>query len=389
MTIRRAITYGGMAILTIWSTSLGAYSSTLYFKNFGDKEPSLPSKNGASTLDATKCPALATKYRDGSVANTIISAASKEIGVEAAQIAAIIEIESSFDQDATSKDEANDPMAYGLMQTLPPTYNAYNRPTDPDVSFTTIPKGTYAVYPVTGVNTILQKPEAAVFAGTRFYRTLLDKYGDTATAVAAYNWGPGNIDSIWTKGKPLPRERLPKEPRDEITKFQTALEKYRSCQAAMAKSSANGQAIADKATKAIGTGSTCYFSDKNKACAAFTSSAINAVAGTNLDNSAPSHWANGGGQTIEINNVEPGDEVFWTTGTTYQAGDPAYFSPDKVVPTHVGIYIGHYEGPNGRGQTIKIDNAVINNSGAAEQIVVDPIDNHAFYGNQIYGIKRY
>jgi soluble lytic murein transglycosylase-like protein len=48
-------------------------------------------------------------------------------------------------------------------------------------------------------------PEQNIMAGTRYLRDMLDRYnGDLDSALAAYNWGPGNLEK--NRGAYLPRE---------------------------------------------------------------------------------------------------------------------------------------------------------------------------------------
>jgi soluble lytic murein transglycosylase len=103
----------------------------------------------------------------------IVTTHARNYDLDPALLAAVIYTESRFDADARSPAGA-----LGLMQLLPDTGKAIALRTGGDRF----------------VVADLLDPEINVRYGSWYLRELRRKYGDTATALAAYHGGQGNVD---------------------------------------------------------------------------------------------------------------------------------------------------------------------------------------------------
>jgi soluble lytic murein transglycosylase-like protein len=131
----------------------------------------------------------ASSRRDPDGLDPIIAKASRRYGVDVGLIKAVIKAESNFNPQAVSHAGAQ-----GLMQLMPATARSL------------------------GVSNSFD-PEQNVMAGTRFLSDMLQRYnGDLDSALAAYNWGPGNVDK-----RP---DRLPRETRDYLSRVKQLYTSY-------------------------------------------------------------------------------------------------------------------------------------------------------------------
>jgi len=119
----------------------------------------------------------------------IVQEAGEKYGVESSLIRAVIQTESSGNPLAVSRVGAQ-----GLMQLMPKTAADL------------------------GVQDSFD-PVQNITGGTRYLRRLLDRYqGDRKLALAAYNWGMGNVENRL--------EAMPRETRNYILKVESLYQKF-------------------------------------------------------------------------------------------------------------------------------------------------------------------
>ncbi|HET6490471.1 MAG TPA: lytic transglycosylase domain-containing protein [Syntrophales bacterium] len=121
----------------------------------------------------------------------VIQEASKTYGVDPELIRAVIRAESNFKNESTSPKGA-----MGLMQIMPETAKDLGIRDGYD-------------------------PRENIMGGTRYLKGLLERYrGDVPTALAAYNWGMGNVER-----RP---DKLPRETRVYINRIQQFMDEQKA-----------------------------------------------------------------------------------------------------------------------------------------------------------------
>ena len=164
-----------------FQSALESYRANQPAQTSSSQEPefSQPLPDALEPLEADgRSAALSPKHQ---WLEPIIAKASRRYGIDAGLIKAVIKAESDFNPNAVSTAGAR-----GLMQLMPGTAKDL------------------------GVSNSFD-PEQNIMAGTRFLRNLLKRYdGDIDSTLAAYNWGPGNVDRN--------PDRLPRETRNYLVR---------------------------------------------------------------------------------------------------------------------------------------------------------------------------
>ena len=119
----------------------------------------------------------------------MIQESASRYGANPSAIAALMEIESSFNPGAVSRTGA-----VGLMQIQRDAHPLYQGGTD---------------------------PAANIDYGTQYYQQLVEQFGDPVIAAGAYNAGPGRMLEHIEQGRPLPAETV-----QHMRKFSIAMAKY-------------------------------------------------------------------------------------------------------------------------------------------------------------------
>jgi len=116
----------------------------------------------------------------------IVAQAAARYGLDPALVLALAQAESGLNPNAVSSTGAQ-----GVMQLEPATAAQYGV-TDPF------------------------DPTQNIDAGAHYLADLIDKYGDATAAVAAYNWGPGNVDNAMSLYGPSWLSAAPPETQNEV-----------------------------------------------------------------------------------------------------------------------------------------------------------------------------
>jgi hypothetical protein len=138
-------------------------------------------------------PAGLMKKPEKSAILNLIKKTAKAHGLDPALVRAVIKTESNYDPTAVSHAGA-----MGLMQLMPSTADdlGVKNPYDP----------------VENVN-----------GGVKYLKQLLDRYsGNVKKALAAYNWGPGNLEKYGSRGN------MPRETRNYLRIVTDRYKKYQS-----------------------------------------------------------------------------------------------------------------------------------------------------------------
>lgn len=135
-----------------------------------------------SGVIAVFCPSTESA---GEIARHIVEV-SNENGLDPLYVASVISMESGFRTRAKSSVGA-----LGLMQLLPTTAEeVFSKLSGKDK---------------TPIRQFLQNPEINIRLGIEYLKSLETRYkGDRSLALAAYNWGPGNVAKARKAGRPIP-----------------------------------------------------------------------------------------------------------------------------------------------------------------------------------------
>ena len=154
------------------SDNLSDFYNTLGFTRTTRTETSSNTSTKTTTTRRTTTQTTNTNSKIGNEHHeydALINKYAKKYGVDPALVKAVIKAESSFNPNAVSKNKKGEILAQGLMQLNPDTAAEL------------------------GIKDAFD-PEQNIEGGAKYLKQLLDMYnGDERKALAAYNWGMGNL----------------------------------------------------------------------------------------------------------------------------------------------------------------------------------------------------